>query len=119
MSFRSYFPDRGDLVFVNFAPSAGHEQTGDRPAIVMSPRSYNRRSGLAICCPITTKPKGYPFELLLPAAPGLPIAGAILCDHVRSFDYRERNMRLVGQAPSALVEEALDLIVTPLDAEQE
>jgi mRNA interferase MazF len=63
----SYVPERGDLVWLQFDPQAGHEQAGQRPALVVSPKSYNRRVGLALFCPITSRTKGYPFEVLLPA----------------------------------------------------
>lgn len=64
MSGRSYVPDRGDIVWLQFNPQAGHEQAGHRPALVLSPASYNRRSGLMLCCPMTSQRKGYPFEVM-------------------------------------------------------
>lgn len=65
MSTRSYVPDRGDIVWLQFNPQAGHEQAGHRPALVLSPASYNRRSGLMLCCPMTSQRKGYPFEVVV------------------------------------------------------
>ena len=65
MSRRSYVPDRGDIVWLQFNPQAGHEQAGHRPALVLSPASYNRRSGLMLCCPMTSQKKGYPFEVVI------------------------------------------------------
>jgi mRNA interferase MazF len=77
-------PDRGDVVWLEFDPQAGHEQAGHRPAVVLSPRAYNQKSGLALFCPITSRIKGYPFEVVLP--PDLPVQGAVLCDQVKSLD---------------------------------
>jgi len=71
----AYVPERGDLVWLQFNPQAGHEQAGHRPALVVSPRSYNRRVGLALFCPVTSQVKGYPFEVILPS--GLAVQGAV------------------------------------------
>ena len=79
-------PDRGDLVWLDFDPQAGREQAGRRPALVLSPRAYHQHTPYAVVCPITTRVKGYPFEVVLPA--GLPIAGAVLADQVESIDRR-------------------------------
>src|SRR6266478_99775 len=76
---RGYAPDRGDLVWLEFNPQAGHEQAGRRPALVISPGVYNRRVGLALFCPVTSQVKRYPFEVALP--PGLPVSGVVLSDH--------------------------------------
>ena len=89
-------PDAGDLVWLDFTPQAGHEQAGRRPAIVLSPESYNRKTGLALACPVTSLAKGYPFEVALPA--GLPVAGVVLADHVRSIDWRARRIERVCAA---------------------
>ena len=96
MARRTYYPDRGDLIHLNFQPSAGREQTGPRWAIVLSPRNYNRTAGLAVCCPITTKPKGYPFEV---PVEGRQVQGVVLADHVRSIDWRERGAQYTEKAP--------------------
>ena len=82
---RTYVPDRGDVVWLELDPQAGHEQAGVRPALVISPRLYNRRVGLALFCPLTTHIKGYPFEVELP--PGLKAKGAILSDQIKSLDW--------------------------------
>ena len=74
---QAYVPRRGDAIWLNFDPQSGHEQKGRRPALVLSPESYNRKTGLAILCPITSQIKGYPFEVELP--PGLPVKGADPC----------------------------------------
>jgi mRNA interferase MazF len=101
MARHTYYPDRGDLVHVNFQPSAGREQTGPRYAIVLSPRSYNRAAGLTVCCPITSQVKGYPFEI--PVA-GNIVKGVVLSDHVRSIDWRERGMQFAEKAPESVVQ---------------
>jgi mRNA interferase MazF len=81
-------------VWLDFAPQAGHEQGGRRPGLVLSPQSYNAAAGLALICPITSKRKGYPFEVPLPEG-GL-ISGVILADHVRSVDWIARRAERVG-----------------------
>lgn len=103
-------PDRGDLVYVNFHPQAGHEQDGRRPAIVLSPKAFNEVTKFAVVCPITSREKGYPFEVKLPE--DLPIQGVILTDQVKSLDWRARRFRIEGRAPVEVVQECLDLIHT-------
>jgi mRNA interferase MazF len=98
-------PDRGHLVWISLDPQAGHEQAGRRPALVLSPASYNGLVELALFCPITGQAKGYPFEVELP--PGLPISGVVLCDHVKSLDWRARKAEFAGIAPDELVEEVI------------
>jgi mRNA interferase MazF len=83
-----YVPNRGDVVWINFDPQAGHEQKGRRPALVVSQRTYNAPTGLALCCPITSQVKGYPFEV--PVTPANGVRGVILCDQVRNVDWRAR-----------------------------
>jgi mRNA interferase MazF len=102
----AYVPDRGDAVWLNFNPQSGHEQSGRRPAIVLSPAAYNKKVGLAIFCPITTQVKGYPFEVVIPA--GLKVSGAILSDQVKSFDWKHRNARLIIRLPPLTTKEVLD-----------
>ena len=89
MTASARVPDRGDLVWLDFGPQAGHEQSGRRPALVLSPAAYNAKVGLALCCPITSQVKGYPFEVPVPE--GAAIAGAVLADQVRSLDWRARR----------------------------
>ena len=98
-------PERGDLVWLTFTPQAGHEQVGRRPALVLSPRAYNRKVGLALVCPITNQVKGYPFEVALPA--GLSVQGVVLADQVKSLDWRARQAELVARLPPAKVSEVL------------
>jgi mRNA interferase MazF len=100
---RKYVPDRGDLVWLDFDPRRGHEQSGHRPAFVLSPKSYNGKVGLALCCPVTSQVKGYPFESVLPA--GLPLGGAILADQVKSLDWRERQAKHICAAPDDVIED--------------
>lgn len=86
----SYVPEKGDIVWLQFSPQSGHEQTGRRPALVISPREYNRRVGLALFCPITSKVKGYPFEVPVNEQ---DIKGVILSDQVKSLDWQARQAR--------------------------
>ena len=99
-------------MWISFNPQAGHEQVGRRPAVVLSPQSYNSKVELAILCPITSQPKGYPFEVLLPA--GLPAAGAILSDQVKSLDWRDRNVELICTLPTETISEVLQRLATLL-----
>ncbi|BAB07440.1 type II toxin-antitoxin system PemK/MazF family toxin [Halalkalibacterium halodurans] len=103
-------PDRGNLVYVDFNPQSGHDQAGTRPAIVLSPKLFNKNTGFAVVCPITRQQKGYPFEIEIP--PGLPIEGVILTDQVKSLDWRARNFHIKGQAPEETVTDCLQLIHT-------
>ena len=100
-----YCPKRGDIVWLSFEPHAGREQAGHRPALVLSPESYNRKAGLAIFCPLTTQVKGYPFEVVIP--PGSKATGAILSDHVRSLDWHARNSQFFCKLPDSVVSEVL------------
>ena len=86
----SYVPDRGDLVWLEFTPHAGSEQRGRRPALVLSPKSYNGKVGLALFCPVTSKVKGYPFEVKLPD--GYAVSGVVLSDQLKSLDWRSRKV---------------------------
>lgn len=103
---------RGDLVWLTFDPQAGREQAGRRPALVVSPAAYNAKVGLALCCPITSQKKGYPFEVELP--PGLAVAGVVLADQLKSLDWRSRNAEVVGRAPQEAMEEVLAKLATLL-----
>lgn len=99
----SYVPERGDLVWLEFDPQAGHEQAGRRPALVLSPGTYNAKVGLALMCPITSKAKGYPFEVVLPAASR--ISGVVLSDHVKNLDWRARRSNFIAKVPVRIVDE--------------
>ena len=98
-----YIPERGDAVWLLFDPLAGHEQAGRRPAVVISPKAYNAKSSLCLVCPITSKMKGYPFEVPLPSK--LPIQGVILSDQIKSLDWRAREAEFICSVPSATIEE--------------
>jgi mRNA interferase MazF len=97
-----YIPERGDLVWVNFNPTKGHEQNGERPAFVISPKIYNEKAGLVLLCPVTSKIKGYPFEVELK---GNNIGGAILTDQIRSVDWRARRVKKIESVPVSLAQE--------------
>jgi mRNA interferase MazF len=99
----SYVPETGDLVWLTFDPQAGCEQAGRRPAFVLSPRTYNARSGLALVCPVTNQAKGYPFEVVVPASHSA--TGVILADHVKSVDWKARRAEKVGRCPTEVIDE--------------
>jgi mRNA interferase MazF len=112
----SYVPGRGDLIWLQFNPQAGHEQAGHRPALVISPVAYNRRVGLALCCPITSQAKGYPFEVALPS--GLEVDGVILSDQLRSLDWRARKARRISRVPNEVLDEAVGKLLALVDPEE-
>jgi mRNA interferase MazF len=89
-----YVPDAGDIVWIDFDPQAGREQAGHRPALVLSPATYNDKTSLMLCCPMTTRVKGYPFEVAIAGSKD----GVVLADQVKSLDWRRRNARLKGRA---------------------
>jgi mRNA interferase MazF len=103
----SYTPDRGDFIWLNFTPQAGHEQRGVRPALVISPLQYNKKTGLAICCPITSNSKGYPFEVLVK---GKKINGSVLADHLKNLDWKVRKAKFIEKADSDVMAECLGKI---------
>lgn len=105
---RSYVPKRGDVVWITLNPQAGHEQSGRKPAVVLSPQPYNEKVGLALICPITNQIKGYPFEVVIP--PDLSVTGAILSDQVKSLDWRSRKAELIGTLPPKTMSEVLQKI---------
>ncbi len=89
-------------MWLDFNPQAGHEQAGRRPALVLSPSSYNGRTSLALFCPITNQVKGYPFEVPIPT--GCPVTGVVLSDQVKSLDWRARKTSLICPLPSEVTE---------------
>ncbi len=97
-----YTPDQGDIIYFNFSPSVGREQKGVRPAIVISRAIFNASSGLAVVCPITSKQKFYPFEILVEVD---QIYGFALIDQARAIDYNAREFKFVSRAPLSLVED--------------
>lgn len=100
-----YVPDRGDLVWLQFNPQAGHEQAGKRPALVISPAAYNGKVGLSLLCPVTSKIKGYPFEVIIPQ--DLPIEGVILSDQVKSLDWQSRQAAFICKVPRETLSEVI------------
>jgi mRNA interferase MazF len=108
----AYIPERGDAVWITLDPQAGQEQAGRRPALVLSPSAYNGRVGLALLCPITSRIKGYPFEVPLPE--GLPIAGVVGADQVKSLDWRARKANRIAIIPEEVVAEVLRRLLATL-----
>ena len=99
-----YIPERGDVIWVDFSPTVGHEQAGRRPGVVLSPRAYNEPSELAFVCPITNSEKGYAFEVPIPT--GLPVTGVILVDQARPVDWRMRNVIFICRMPRQVLDAA-------------
>jgi len=98
---RPYIPDAGDIVWISFDPQAGHEQAGHRPAVVLSPAAYNAKTSLMLCCPMTTRIKDYPFEVLVSG----PSPSAVLADQIKSLDWRKRRAKRKGAiSPPELAE---------------
>jgi mRNA interferase MazF len=110
----AYAPERGDIIWLHFTPQTGREQSGRRPALVISPAGYNRKVGLVLVCPITSKVKGYPFEVVLPQ--GFKAEGAVLCDQIRSLDWRARRAERLCPAPPGVLEEATAKILALVDS---
>jgi mRNA interferase MazF len=103
MSVIGYVPDRGDAIWLSFEPQAGREQAGRRPALVLSPASYNAKVSLALVCPITSKSKGYPFEV--PVPPEMPIQGVVLADQLRSLDWQARKAERICRLPDPVLDD--------------
>ena len=102
---RTYIPNVGDLIWLSFDPQAGREQAGRRPALVLSPAAYNEKTDLALVCPVSSRVKGYPFEVALPE--GLAISGVVLSDHLKSLDWKQRKAEFVARVPAEVVSEVL------------
>jgi mRNA interferase MazF len=109
---RRYVPQRGDLIWLSFTPQAGHEQAGRRPALVLSPGVYNRTVGLALCCPITSQVKGYPFEVPVPSSSS--VTGVVLSDQVKSLHWGARGAEFAGRLSRSAVSEVLEKLSTLL-----
>jgi len=109
----NYVPDRGDLVWLEFTPQAGSEQRGRRPALVLSPNSYNGKVGLALFCPVTSKIKGYPFEVQLPD--GSAVGGVVLSDQLKSLDWRLRKVKFIERASSDVMAMVTARVLTLLE----
>ena len=111
---KEYIPQRGDLIWIDMQPQAGHEQSGRRPAIVLSPENYNDKVGLALLCPITNQVKGYPFEVILPE--GLKVKGVILSDQLKCLDWKIRKATFIDSVPAYIIEEVLKKVITLLQS---
>lgn len=109
----SYVPDRGDIVWLTFDPQAGHEQAGHRPALVLSPAAYNGRRGMMLCCPITSRVKGYPFEVSV-TGDAAHTNGVVLSDQIKCLDWKARKAKKKGRVNPQVVRETLDKLNTLL-----
>ncbi len=112
MARSRYIPERGDIVWLQFSPQLGHEQSGHRPALVLSPLSYNKRTGLMLCCPITSQVKGYPFEVEVKTQDG--IDGAILADQIKSLDWKARSAKKKSEVSPKIITDVLAKSLTLL-----
>lgn len=102
-----YTPEKGDIVWIDFSPTRGHEQAGVRPVLVLSPNMYNAKSGLMVACPITSKVKGYPFEVRIQAK---KINGVVLADQIKNLDWQARKVSFEERAPESAVTQSQELI---------
>jgi mRNA interferase MazF len=108
----SYVPNRGDLIWIQFSPHSGHEQGGRRPGLVLSQTAYNSKTGLAMICPITSRHKGHPYDVVLPD--NLQITGVVMADHAKSLDWVTRQAVFICEAPPELLDEVLGKLETLL-----
>lgn len=104
----AYVPNQGDFVVMNFDPQTGHEQKGRRPALVVSETLFNKATGMAICCPITNTDRGIPFHVAITGRS--PLTGFVMCEHVKSLDFRARGLKKIGLAPKVVLEEVLAIL---------
>lgn len=107
MVSKPYVPDRGDLVWVDLNPTRGHEQAEVRPALVLSPKAYNKKTSLIIACPVTSQVKGYPFEVVVNEK---KVNGVVLADQVRTLDWKQRNVRFIQKSPSKVLVTVIEKI---------
>jgi mRNA interferase MazF len=107
---KAYIPDRGDIIWITLNPQAGHEQAGRRPALVISPATYNGKTDLAILCPITSHVKGYPFEVVIPQ--GLKVSGAVLSDQIKNLDWTARTAKFICKLSESVTQEVLKKLST-------
>lgn len=122
MAIRTYFPERGDFVHLDFSPSAGHEQAGGHYGLVLSTASFSKATGHALVCPITSNIRGWPLEVLvpkglLPPKKGEAVDSVVLSYQVKSLDYRERSIAYVCRAPDDILDEALEKVRAILDSD--
>ena len=99
----SYTPELGDIIYINCNPQSGYEQAGERPVIVLTPKKYNKKTNLILCCPITNKRKGYPWEIELPEK--CKVTGVILSDQIRCFDWKTRKAEFKCKSSGKVIEE--------------
>ena len=104
---KEYVPERGDIVWLNFSPQAGHEQKGKRPAVVISSRIYNEKTGLGLFCPITSKIKNYPYEVIVE---NKKINGVVLSDQIKSLDWKTRKIEFIIKISSDKINEIIDKV---------
>jgi mRNA interferase MazF len=116
-SHKTYVPERGDIVWLDFDPQTGHEQAGRRPALVLSPKPYNRPTGLALFCPITSKTKKYPYEVAIPE--GLEVSGFILADQMKNLDWKQRKAAYLCELPVEILEDVVEKLLTLIDFQDE
>ncbi len=107
-----YFPGRGDAVWLNLNPQSGREQAGRRPVLIISPLAYNKKVGLALVCPITNQAKGYAFEVEIPK--DLKVKGVVLSDHIKSANWKTRNIEFICRVPEEIVEDVIEKLDTLL-----
>jgi len=108
----NYCPEAGDFILIDLDPTVGHEQSGRRPAIVLSSHNYNAAAGLCVICPITSRVRGYPFEAMLPDTAGL--RGAVLVDQPRSISWEKRPIKHAGRAPDSVLTEVRERLAALL-----
>ena len=108
-----YVPDKGELVWLEFDPQSGREQAHTRPALVLTPTIYNSRSSLALVCPVTSREKGYPFEVPLPGR--MKTKGVVLADQVKSLDWKARKAKKIEEVPAATLDQVMEKITILLE----
>ena len=106
---REWIPDAGEIIWVDLNPTVGHEQAGKRPALVLSPASYNAKTSLLLACAMTLEVNGYPFEVLMPNA-----KGAILADQIKCLDWRSRKVQPKEKAPTEVLQRVRELLAALL-----
>ncbi len=111
---KSYIPKRGDIVWTNFDPAAEHEQKGKRPALILSPETFNKHFGMAVAAPITSRVRGHAFEAIL-NQPDIKIKGVVLCQQVKTIDFKTRDLQFADTAPGEVLAEVLGKIKSLLN----
>jgi mRNA interferase MazF len=109
---KTYIPERGDIVWTNFSPAAGHEQMGKRPALILSPVKFNKQIQLCLAAPVTSRVRGHGFEVLLKDN---KLKGVVLCHQIKIIDYSKRGLKFVEKATDSVISEALAKVRTLVD----